>query len=83
MKKRILFVLMTVLFLSVSNFLQGAITVTTPNGGETWFPGSAYDITWFSSETVGNFKIEFSPDNGSNWTEITAATENDGIYNWT
>ncbi|MCX6583459.1 MAG: carboxypeptidase regulatory-like domain-containing protein [Candidatus Aminicenantes bacterium] len=61
----------------------GTITVTSPNGGETWLIGSTHDITWTSSGTVGNVKIEYSGDSGVNWTEITASTENDGIYSWT
>jgi len=59
------------------------ITVTSPNGGENWLLGSNHEITWTSSGTVGNVKIEYSPDNGANWTEITADTENDGSYTWT
>ncbi|MCX6583419.1 MAG: carboxypeptidase regulatory-like domain-containing protein [Candidatus Aminicenantes bacterium] len=58
------------------------ITITSPNSGENWLIGSNHDITWTSSGTVGNVKIEYSPDNGSNWTEIAASTENDGIYSW-
>jgi Leucine-rich repeat (LRR) protein/protocatechuate 3,4-dioxygenase beta subunit len=59
------------------------ITVNSPNNGENWLVSSTHDITWTSSGTVGNVKIEYSPDNGSNWTEITASTENDGAYSWT
>jgi protocatechuate 3,4-dioxygenase beta subunit len=58
------------------------ITVTSPNGGENWLIGSTHDITWTSSGTVGSVKIEYSPDNGSNWNEINTNTENDGSYTW-
>ena len=30
----------------VQKFLPGTITVTSPNGGETWTAGSTKDITW-------------------------------------
>ncbi|MDQ1355380.1 MAG: hypothetical protein QG657_5690, partial [Acidobacteriota bacterium] len=61
----------------------GTITVTSPNNGETWLIGSTHEITWSSTGALGNVRIEFSSDNGSNWTEITASTENDGVYSWT
>jgi hypothetical protein len=59
------------------------ITVTSPNGGENWMVGSAQNITWTSIGTVGNVKIEYSTNNGTNWTEITASTGNDGTHPWT
>jgi|GEM_PF-1429530 len=60
-----------------------SITITTPNGGESWAVGSYHNITWTSSGTVGNVKIEYSTDNGSSWINIAASTANDGSYNWT
>jgi RHS repeat-associated protein len=60
-----------------------AVTVTSPNGGENWVEGSSRVITWTSTGTVGNVKIEYSIDNGTAWTEIIASTPNDGSYNWT
>jgi hypothetical protein len=59
-----------------------AITVTSPNGGENWWGGETYAITWTSSGSVGNVMIEYSTDNGSTWTTIAASTANDGIDNW-
>jgi len=58
------------------------ITVTSPNGGEKWEVDSAYNITWSSANTSGNVKIEYSIDNGSNWTEIANSTEDDSTYSW-
>ncbi|NOZ56862.1 MAG: hypothetical protein GXO73_08770, partial [Calditrichaeota bacterium] len=60
-----------------------SLTVTSPNGGEDWQVGSTHDITWTSSGTSGNVKIEYSTDNGSNWTTITSSTVDDGSYSWT
>jgi C1A family cysteine protease len=60
-----------------------AITVTSPNGGEYWMMGTAQTITWTTEGTVGNVKIEYSTNNGDNWTEITASTPNDGSHPWT
>ena len=59
-----------------------SITVTSPNGGERWPVGSTQEITWTSGGTVGNVKIDYSVDNGENWTEIAASTANDGIFDW-
>jgi hypothetical protein len=60
-----------------------SITVTRPNGGESWKVGSANDITWINDETIGEVKIEYSTDNGNSWIVITPSTENNGSYNWT
>jgi len=59
------------------------ITVTSPNGGENWQGGANHTITWTSSGTVGNVKIDFSSDNGSTWSTIITSTANDGTYTWT
>jgi hypothetical protein len=59
------------------------ITITSPNGGESWMVGSLHNITWTTTGTVGNVKIEYSVNNGENWSEIIASTENDGSFPWT
>ncbi|MCU0286523.1 MAG: carboxypeptidase regulatory-like domain-containing protein, partial [Acidobacteria bacterium] len=70
-------------FLFWGTFLYSqTIEITSPNGGESWLIGSLQDISWTSSGEVGNVKIEYSSDSGTNWTEMTNSTENDGIYNW-
>jgi uncharacterized repeat protein (TIGR02543 family) len=59
------------------------ITVTSPNGGDTWEVGVPHNITWNSSETIGNIKIEYSANNGTSWTTIAASIDNSGSFNWT
>jgi uncharacterized protein YjdB/alpha-acetolactate decarboxylase len=59
-----------------------AITVTAPNGGETWPVGSTQNITWTSSGTSGNVRIEYSTNNGSTWTGIISSTPDDGNHQW-
>ena len=59
------------------------ITITSPNGGESWYVGSTYDITWNSEETSGTVNIDYSIDNGSNWKSIVAGTADDELYAWT
>ena len=60
-----------------------AIAVTSPNGGEDWQVGSSQAVTWTSTGTSGNVEIEYSTDNGSNWTTVIASTSDDGTYDWT
>jgi hypothetical protein len=61
-----------------------SITVTSPNGGETWYANSHHNITWTSSGFTGAVKIELSTDGGSNWAQtIIASTDNTGTYDWT
>ncbi|HHE38928.1 MAG TPA: hypothetical protein ENL20_10205, partial [Candidatus Cloacimonetes bacterium] len=57
------------------------ITVTSPNGGEDWELDSTHNITWTSSNTSGNVKIELY-DNGSFYNTIISSTTDDGTYSW-
>ncbi len=60
------------------------ITVTKPNGGETWYIDSTYDITWSSYGTNGNVQIEYSTNNGADWSEVIASITADTLsYAWT
>lgn len=57
------------------------ITVTSPNGGESWEAESNHSITW-NSQDVTNVKIEYSSNGGSTWNTIIASTPSDGTYTW-
>jgi len=59
------------------------VTVTAPNGGESWTAGSVQNITWTTTGTVTNVKIEISTDGGTNYTTVVASTANTGSYSWT
>ncbi|UCE17161.1 MAG: hypothetical protein JSV84_09665, partial [Gemmatimonadota bacterium] len=74
---------MMFLFWSSMSFAQCTVTVTAPNGSETWCAGEIQDITWSSSNTSGDAKIEYSTDGGSNWQEVISSTPDDGAYSWT
>jgi uncharacterized repeat protein (TIGR03803 family) len=63
--------------------LPSSLTVTSPNGGETWVIGASQDITWSSTGTVENVDIDYSTDDGSSWTSVAVGTENDGSFTWT
>lgn len=67
---------------SVMKFSQKNITVTSPNGGETYKTNSAQSITWTSTD-VTNVKIEYSTNNGTDWNTIVASTPAAaGTYQW-
>ncbi len=59
------------------------ITVTSPNGGESWASSSVHDITWTSSGGITNVAILYSADNGATWSSVIASTPNDGTHSWT
>jgi hypothetical protein len=63
--------------------VNNGITVTYPTGvGVTFEVGKSRDITWTSSSSVGDVKIEYSKDNGITWKEIVNPTANDGSFSW-
>lgn len=62
---------------------SNSVTVTAPNGGENLTGGSSTNITWTSTGTISNVALEYSLDGGTNWTQITASTPNDGSQAWT
>jgi len=56
------------------------ITVTSPNGGETWAAGSSYEITW-DSDGAGNVKI-YLYKGGTYYSTLSTGTPNDGSFTW-
>ncbi len=59
------------------------INLLTPNGGDHYYWDDPIVITWNSTGTVGNVKLEYSTNAGADWFPITLSTANDGIHNWT
>ena len=64
--------------------LKNGVTVEYPYGGETFVPGETEVIRWTAYGSEANtFTIEYSTNNGSNWTVIdnnVSATAR--LYNW-
>jgi hypothetical protein len=61
------------------------VSVTVPNGGETWDIDSFFDITWYAGDNVGvtGVDILLSTDGGSSYPHTIATSEvNDGVYSW-
>lgn len=66
-----------------SNGNDPALTLLSPAGGETWFEGGTYDISWLSN-LVTAVDIDFSADGGATWSTVaTAADAASGSYAWT
>ena len=61
---------------------QPVITVTAPNGGETWEIDTTQDITWTSENTSGQVKVELSRDAGTSWETLASQTTDDGSLSW-
>jgi len=56
--------------------------LTSPNGGESWQPGSNHAILWGTQGKVDNVRVEYSTDGGTTWTLLTNSTPNTGTYPW-
>ena len=62
-----------------------SVTVTAPNGGESWNDGSVHEITWTATDNVGVTSIDltYSINNGGSWLPVATGEANDGTYDWT
>ncbi len=63
--------------------VSATLQITSPNGGETWVGGSTHLITWTTTGTVTNVKLEYSLNSGTSWTTIIASTANINSFSWT
>lgn len=59
-----------------------SITVTRPNGGESFTANNNEDIRWSSNGDFTTVRIEYTTNNGSSWQMIASSTSNDGSYTW-
>ena len=59
----------------------GELTLLAPNDGEELVAGSTYDITWATNGVVENVFIEYSANNGVDWTAIDTVPNIDS-YPW-
>lgn len=76
----------TIYDISNSNFAISqagqSLTLTSPNGGESWSIGNNYNITW-QQTNVNSVKIEYTTNNGVNWITISQnTTGSTGLYSW-
>jgi len=57
------------------------LTLLSPNGNDTLTAGIAHTISWSSTGPISDVIIEYSIDNGSNWTLINTVPST-GSYEW-
>jgi hypothetical protein len=57
------------------------LRVTSPVGNEVWASNSSQIVTWYSQQ-VSDVKIEYTVNNGVNWSLITGSTPSNGYYVW-
>ncbi|MCZ6703732.1 MAG: hypothetical protein O6940_11925, partial [Ignavibacteria bacterium] len=60
---------------------QSDITVTSPNGGDSWLVGTTQSITWMDN-IAENVKIDLFKAGGFN-SVIVGSTPSTGLYDWT
>src|SRR5690606_17315785 len=58
-----------------------SVTVTSPNTNVAWQANTTQSITW-TSANIDNVLIEYTIDNGSNWTSIITTPAGSGAYSW-
>jgi methionine-rich copper-binding protein CopC len=81
--KKIAFLVMLLLALSWAGAYAQTITITSPNGGETWSILSNHNITWTTTGTVRKVKIEFTaPPTLGTYMVVVDSTDNTGTYPW-
>src|SRR5207244_3702920 len=70
---------------SDANFkIRGGLALTAPNGAEAWIVGSTQAISWTTTGTVPNVKLEYSTDGGVTYPNVvTASAANTGSFSWT
>ena len=81
--KKTLFFFIAALLISLAANTQ-TITVTSPNGGESWPGCTQKSITWIASGTSNYYSIDYSTNGGTNWTSIASFyNTSSGSYSWT
>ena len=69
-------------YLGSHSSINPTITVTSPNGSESWERDNPYDITWTSNDFTGNVKIELYKNSTSAYSVLIASTVNDELWEW-
>ncbi len=64
-------------------FTVCGVTVTQPDGGDTWAVGSSVTINWLTGcASILTVDIAYSVNSGANWTDIVLDEANDGSFTW-
>jgi len=60
-----------------------SIALTSPNGGENFVAGTPHTVSWLSEGVINNVALQYTVDDGQNWTPIISSVANNGSYSWT
>jgi len=67
----------------VYEIIEKELTITYPQGGESFAPGSTEFIQWDSFNGSGNQTLQYSSDNGNSWNNIATVASTEQLYQWT
>jgi len=62
---------------------EPSLTLTAPNGGESFEAGRVETIEWISEYLTGHMALLFSADSGRTWSEFATGLPAAGAYEWT
>ena len=81
---RLIFAVVVAL-LSATAAQGAAIHITAPKDGEAWAAGSRHFVVWKSEglPASAHIKLEFTHDDGKQWTPLVAKVPNTGRFLWT
>lgn len=66
----------------VYEIISDNVTLTYPNGGETFRSSSTEYIQWDAVDVTANFVLEYSIDDGNSWTNISTVPSDRRLYQW-
>lgn len=69
-------------FFITYEFVMDEVVLTYPVGGETFIPGKVEYIRWDASEGSSSFQVDYSTDNGANWSNIINAAAGASMAIW-
>jgi hypothetical protein len=71
--------------LTAPDSIAPSVTVTAPNGGESWTAGTTQNITWTATDNVGVTSVDLyysTSGSGGTFTAIATGLANTGSYAW-
>ena len=66
----------------VYEYGRDEVTLTYPNGGEGFNPGTNQAIRWDATDNTTDFLLEYTIDNGTSWNTINTVSSGLRFYNW-
>jgi hypothetical protein len=71
--------------LYLTDLVNPTVAVTSANGGEFWFIGTAQNVTWTASDNVGVTSVDILLSRNGNtgpWETLALGEPNDGTFSW-